>query len=126
MKHSNQTKIQPSSLTPILEELSSLNDLLDLETEFALPSYEDGSMSPRLILEQLSNRLSALEVCVSALINGETYLSLPVQKDSYVSRVLASLQPPATPESLSTYNSDFTDDMELFADSPTLLEGEGK
>ena len=123
MSTSNQEKKPPLSLAQIQDRLFQLRIELTTEMKYALPCYEDGSLSPRRILQKLLSELTELEASAFRLVTTELSQSSLVPKGFASSLDLASTQPPATPESLSTHNFYSPDDMELMQGSDWDLEG---
>lgn len=122
MSSFNQGNEPQLSLAQIQARLWSLKQDLQQEMEFALPCYEDGSLSPRRILGKLLTELTELETSAFRLVIKGALQSQPELKAFVSSPVLGSIQPPATAESLSMPSWYSPDDMELTQGSDWDLE----
>lgn len=122
MNNSDQEKKQPLSLAQIQDRLWQLRMELLTDMEYGLPCYEDGTLSPRRILQRLLSELTELEASAFRLVTQGPSRSLPVPEDFVSSLDLGHIQPPATPESLSMSNGFSPDDMELIQGSDWDLE----
>lgn len=120
---SNAGRKKPLSLMEIQFRLFDLKMRVMTEKEFGLPSYEDGSQSPRGFINKLLSELTELEESAYRLVMTEPYLSKPEPTDYVLNLDWVGLQPPATAESLSTPNSDSSDEMDSTPDSDLDSEG---
>lgn len=122
MSNLNPEKKQPLSLAQIQDRLFQLRTELVTDLHYGLPCYEDGTLSPRRILQRLLSELTELEESAFRLVTQGQSRLLPVPEDFVSSLDLGSIQPPATPESLSTHSWYSPDDMELTQGSDWDLE----
>jgi hypothetical protein len=77
----------PSHREIVTYKLQRLQELIRDEIEFGVPSYEDGSLSPKHGLQEIFNKVVELDQLMNQHIDN---VKLSTQ----------SIQPPATPEAL--------------------------
>lgn len=123
MKNSDQEKKKPLSLAQIQDRLWQLRMELLTDLKYGLPCYEDGTLSPKRILERLSSELTELEASAFLLVTQGMSQSSPEQKDFASSLDLGSMPPTATPEFLSMPSYYSPDDMELTQGLDSDFEG---
>src|SRR5581483_8706994 len=93
------------------------------EMQYALTCYEDGTLSPRRILQRLLNELTELEESAFRLVTQGPSQSSLGQKGFASSLDLAAMPQPITPESSSMPSYYSPDDMELMQDLDSDFEG---